>query len=153
MQNVSIYVDDGIIKNIPKGAETTANKNVVSFLNRIKKMGCDVYILCNTCNKNTSKTIKTWLNRAGLTNIGKCFVPLGVNKNIYVLKPEDINVLISSNQNDLDNWKQAGRNFYSIKYLNDILDDVWNKTSINSYMSDEQMINSVGFELMNNLCS
>ena len=98
-----------------------------------------------------------WLNKVGLKDIKRLFIPYGEDKSKYIEQGEDvINVLIDDYGKNLRAWSNAG--YLAVKYYNGINDmpklkivdgvvnidlDTWDGYSINNKMSVDMMFQSL----------
>ena len=91
--------------------------SAVAFVRMLKDRGNDVCILSSVYEDDHSAQEKDlWLNRAGLPDIQRIFVPYGKDKHEYIKAEGALPVLIDDYTKNLVAWENEG--YLSFKFMN-----------------------------------
>ncbi len=164
----NIFIDmDGVLARWNEFASEEETHEKGYFINRdtelsavtlarmLKDAGENVSILSSVYQDEHSINEKTeWLERNGLGDLPRIFVPYGEAKNDYI--PDGNNILIDDYSRNLRSWEKAG--YTAIKFMNGINNrpklkmagdtvtihvDSWDGYSIDHRMTPKQMFTVV----------
>lgn len=152
MKSIKIYVDmDGVLAKWDSGASLEETYLPGFFLTRqpepsvigavkiLMEQGLDVCILsCAYENGYAAVEKGVWLDRAGLSDIPRVFVPYGKKKTDYI-RTADVSVLLDDYSRNLHEWREEGN--VGFKFYNGVNGNhgTWHGYSVDYRMTPEQI--------------
>ncbi len=133
MANVNVYVDmDGVqaVYGFEDSVEEMSrpgyfrnrpvHDNVIELMRKLEENPrFKVSVLSAVFEDSHSENDKKlWLEKQGLGDVSRIFVPYGENKADYV-SHDGKNILIDDFSKNLFEWEQNGENFIGVKFLNE----------------------------------
>lgn len=151
---ITVYFDmDGVLAKWDPNAKTEdtykkdyflycEEEKVVTEVINILKEKYTVKILSHAYGKNAIDAKNKWLDKIGLTDIDRIFVPYGNKKSNYINKDET-NVIIDDYTKNLNDWQKDGN--IAIKFRNRIngTKGTWTGPSVKYDMSVKEIVDKI----------